>query len=114
MIFPDAAVTALVTGRTTNGMQHGISPDLARHVLAVLDAAGFVVVALPPIEKERVGPTGVRRAWFGPIEACIYPKGGWTISDLSGHWDGDEEDDAEQAAAGILAARRWVQSEVGK
>lgn len=113
MTTPDP-VAVLEAGATRNGMTYGISPDLARHVLAVLDAAGFAVVALPPVEKERVSGTGVRSAWFGPIEACIYPKGGWTISDLSGHWDGDEEDDAEQAAAGIIAARRWIRSEVGK
>lgn len=112
MTSPDTAATALVAGRTTNGMQHGISPDLARPVLAVFDSAGFAVVSLPPIKDERISAIGARRAWFGPIEACIYPQGGWTISDPSARWVSCEEGDAEEAAAGIIAARRWVRSEV--
>jgi hypothetical protein len=115
MISPDVAVTRLVSNALRRWRLSNLPTlDLARHVLAVLDDAGAAVVPLPPITKERISATGVRRAWFGPIDACLYPQGGWTISDSSGHWDGDSEDDAEQAAAGIIAARRWVRNEADR
>jgi hypothetical protein len=114
MNSPDpAAVAALIAGLITKGMDHDMSASVIQDVLEVLEDARIAVVPLPPIEGERVTATGVCRAWFGPIEACICPKGGWVISDLTGHWDGDEEDDAERAAAGIIAARRWVQRGTG-
>lgn len=116
MNSPDsAAVAALIAGLTTRGMDHGMSADMARHVLEVLEDARFAVVPLPEIADQATTSFGVLHARFGPILAFVYPgPGSWVIHavDDNGCWD--EREDHTAIAAGILAASRWAQSESDK
>lgn len=106
----DAAIDALVAGLTTRGMDHGISPDFARHLLEVLDDAGFAVVKLPEPSGVRTdSDTGTRRAMFGLVRASVYPGGTWLLADRTSTWT-DDEDPAVTAAA-LLAGTRWAQRE---
>lgn len=117
MSSPDPAVAALVAGLTANGMDHGIGPDLARHVLAVLDAARFAVVPLPQTEPLRTSPSGVRNAKFGHVVASLYPDGGgWLVSEINGigTWNDSDAEAAVGAVTGVLAAIRWAQHEASK
>lgn len=117
MTSADPAVAALIAGLTANGMDHGISPDLARHVLAVLDAARFAVVPLPQAEPLRTSPAGVRSAQFGHVVASSYPNGGgWLVSEINGigTWNDSDAEAAIGAVTGVLAAIRWAQHEAAK
>jgi len=108
MTDPHDAITALVAGLTTKGMDHGVSADFALHLLEVLDDAGFAVVKLPePSEVRTDSDTGTRRAMFGLVRASVYPGGTWLLADRASTWTDDE--DPTVTAAALLAGTRWAQ-----
>ncbi len=115
MTTPDPAAV-LIAGITKKSIPHGISSDLARHVLTVLKDANMTVVSLPTPSGNRITPSGVRIVEFDDVVGVsLYPEDNtWRVYEMHDRCFWDNNDDPARVAAAIIAATRWAQREAGK